>query len=166
MERSNLMMIIIIFLLVALLGTIVGVLIYAFSVFQGFDEDGRPPWDREAIRRELEPEEINRIELSHTLTNVANEDGSITHVARIQVVIGYDNTAGRDSNDIGERLRNQTLFLQSTVLSQISNMTREVLAGPHGREVLRDALLETLRDAFNTHLIADILFLDWFVVPQ
>lgn len=163
MERSNLMMVIIIFLLVALLGTIVGVLIYAFSMFQNMDGDGFGlNWDREMVR-ELRPEEINRMVLEHTTTNVPNENGTITHAARIQVVIGYDNTQRRESDDIRERLEQQRVLLQSTALSIISRTTQETLNAPNGRDLLADAILEALRDAFNTHLIAEVTFLDWFV---
>ena len=163
MEKSNLMMIVIIVLLVALLGTVVGVTIYAFNLVQNMEQAGaRGDWDREP--RHLTVDEINRVMVgSDIITNLATDGPGVGNVVRTQVVVGYDNTQGRESEDISQRIESNITFIRTAALESLSTRTSQELSTRHGREALAAELLLTLQEEFMTNMIVEVSFYEWII---
>ena len=164
MEKSNLMMIVIIVLLVALLGTVVGVTFYAFNMVQSIEAQAAAAaagWDR--TPRQLHPDEIGRIMAGESiLTNLAGPGGG-GNMARIQVVIGYDNTQGRESNDIAELIYDQMTHIRIVALNSIGSRTAEELSAIDGRNVLAAEILDRLQNDFRTNMIVEVSFYEWVI---
>jgi flagellar basal body-associated protein FliL len=163
MEKSSLMMGVIILLLVALLGTIVGVTIFAFSVIRNFDATAQQPLDGfDRTPRQLLPGEIGRVTMGDPiLTNAANENGGVGRVVRIQFSVGFDNTQGSDSTEIETMLDDHMDYIRSMALASIRNRTLSELSDRDGMRLLGDEILETLQNDFRTNMIVAIYFNEW-----
>lgn len=163
MEKSNLMMIVIIVLLVALLGTVAGVTVYAFNMIRAMENVQHPDhWDR--TPRELHPDEIGRVVAGDSiLTNLSTEGGASSAVARIQVVVGFDSTQGRESDEMEELIMENMLYIRTTALDAIGSRTYQQISAPGGRDELAAELLQRFQDDFRTNMIVDISFYDWII---
>jgi flagellar basal body-associated protein FliL len=162
MERSSLMMVVIIVLLVALLGTIVGVAFYAFNMMQNIDAQTALV-DRGQVRV-VRPEDVGRIPVgSAIITNIVSETGASGRVARIEVVVGYDQTDGRNSEEIARRINGQLDYIRSIALQSIRTHTYEELSRIDAMDNLSEELLEALQNEFNTNLIVAVTFNEWIV---
>jgi flagellar basal body-associated protein FliL len=161
MEKSSLMSVIIIVLLVALLGTIVGVTIFAFSVINNFDAAQQlEGFDR--TPRQLLPSEIGRVTMGEPiLTNTAAEGGGVGRVVRIQFSVGFDNTQASDSTEIEQMLEDHMDYIRAMALASIRNRTITELSDRDGMRLLGDELLETLQNDFRTNMIVAIYFNEW-----
>lgn len=166
MEKSNLMMIVIIVLLVVLLGTIVAVTVYAFSAVQNLETTMQTGTEFDRTPRTLLPTEIGRIPVGEPITtNLAApaESSSPGRMARIQVVIGYDNTLGQESDEMAIVLTEQMDYIRSLVLEHIRERTSEELSGREGMNLLSSSILETLQNAFRTNVIVGVYFNEWVI---
>ena len=164
MEKSSLMMIVIIVLLVALLGTVVGVTFFAFNMVQQMEAAGPPElgWDR--TPRELRPDEINRVMIGDAIiTNLASDTGRSSGTARIQVVVGYDNTRGSDSDEISRIITEQMVHIRTVSLAAIQNRTYSDLVARDAMSSLGAEILERLQGDFRTNLIVEVTFFEWIV---
>ena len=164
MEKSNLMMIVIIVLLVALLGTVVGVTFFAFNMVRtmeaqvlegGFDGTQRP----------VRPDQINHVMIGEPITtNLATGAGTISnHMARVQLVVGYDNTQGRESDNIAALIDSQMTYLRMVALDSIANRTFAELTTQGGRDALTAELLEAFQNDFQTNMIVSVGFYEWLI---
>jgi len=165
MEKSNLMMIVIIVLLVALLGTVVGVTFYAFNMVQNMEQAAtRAAEGFDRTPRQLTPEEIGRVMIGDAIiTNLATDDGRSGGTARIQVVVGYDNTDGRESDEMRERLEEQITYIRMVAMDRIGSRTFVELTAPGARERLSEEILEILVNEFMTNMIVEVGFYEWIV---
>ena len=165
MEKSSLMMIVIIVLLVALLGTVVVVTFYALNLVQDMEAGlyYAQTWDR--TPRPTRPDEVNRVMVGGAIiTNLASETGGVGPMARIQVVVGYDNTQGRDSDAIAELIEEQMTHIRMTALDSIGSRTYRELSSRDGRLDLADEILQTLQNDFMTNMIVEVGFYE-FILP-
>jgi len=164
MEKSSLMMIVIIVLLVALLGTVVGVTFYAFSMMQNMESATQETAGFDRTPRQLTPDEIGRVPIGDSiLTNLATDSGGSGRVARIQVVVGYDNTQQGESDAIYTRINEQMDFIRMEALASIRNRTYQELSARDGMDSLAAEILETLQNEFQTNLIVDVRFSEWIL---
>ena len=164
MEKSNLMMIVIIVLLVALLGTIVGVTFYAFNMVRGMEAAAANAagWDR--TQRVLHPDEIGRIVIGDPIvTNLYTAGSGAGGHARIQIIVGYDQTQGRESSDMAQLINEQMDTIRTIALASIRNYTMQELAARNGMDILAAELLETLQNDFRTNMIVEISFREWMI---
>jgi len=167
MEKSNLMMIVIIVLLVALLGTVVGVTFYAFNMVQRMEAAAHQAelgWEREA--RVMHPDEINRIEVGDAIvTNLVSETGGTRGTARIQVVVGYDNTMERESVEISEMLNEHIAYVRTVSLEAIQNSTYNELTARGAMAALAEEILYRLQNDFRSNMIVEVSFIEWIIMP-
>ena len=164
MEKSSLMMIVIIVLLVALLATVVFVTFYAFNLVQNMEAGmNQAAWDR--TERDPRPDEINRIMIGEPIiTNLATETGGIGPMARIQLVVGYDNTQGRESTDISNAINEHMTHIRMLALDSIGSRTYRDLSARDGRQDLAEEILRTLQNDFMTNMIVEVGFYE-FILP-
>jgi len=164
MEKSSLMMIVIIVLLVALLGTVVGVTFYAFNMVSSMETATQTAGGFDRSQRTLHPDEIGRIVIGDVIiTNLATNAGGFAGHARVQVVVGYDQTQERDSANVSELIHEQMDYIRMIALASINNRTREELAARDGMETLAAELLETLQNDFRTNMIVSVGFSEWII---
>ena len=164
MEKSNLMMIVIIVLLVALLGTVVGVTFYAFNMVRTMEEQAATAgFDR--TQRALHPDEINYVMIGEPITtNLSTEAGTMSNnMARVQLVVGYDNTQARDSITISQLIDSQMTYMRMVALESISRRTFTELTVQGGRDALIAELLETFQNDFRTNMIVSVGFYEWLI---
>jgi flagellar basal body-associated protein FliL len=159
MEKNKLMMGIVIGLLVLLLGTIVGVAIYLFTLM-GNDET-------EGYRREpgiLRREDIQVISLGDIRTNLARGPSNREHMAQVGVNVGIDTTGrSRDLNEFLNTFNTQTVFAQSVVSEVIFRRTYEEVRSPEGRAALAEEIMTALQEAFETNLIVEVTLFPFIV---
>ena len=166
MEKSKLMMIFIIVLLLALLGTVVAVSLYVMSMVRNMDGGlaglGQPT--RPSPTRVLTAEEINNITIGSPLTtNLAYRDGGGRRMIRAQIMVGYDSTQGSDSAAVRSLIENEAEFIRAVLLMEISNSYYEELSASGGRAILADRILRRLQDEYNNNLIVQVVFIDWII---
>ena len=165
MEKSNLMMIVIIVLLVALLGTVVAVTLYAFNMVQNMEtmaaHDGG--WDRSV--RTLLPGEITYVMIGDPITtNLSTADGGARgNLARLQLTVGFDNTQGSESDDMATRLEEQAVSIRMMALDIVGNRTIDELSAQGARDVLAAEILEILQHDFRTNMIVSVGFYEWLI---
>ena len=164
MEKSNLMMIVIIVLLVALLGTVVGVVFYAFGLIRDMEAAGVGQGFERSVRT-LQADQINQVMIGEPIvTNLARADGGLSNsIARVQVVVGYDNTQGRESDDANALINDNMTVIRMIALDSIGRRTVEELSSQGGRDALRDELLETLQNDFRSNMIVSVGFYEWII---
>ena len=163
MEKSNLMMIVIIVLLLALLGTIVGVTFYAFRMVQNMEQAAQD-WDR--TQRDLRPDEINHVHIGAAIvTNLSTDTpgGVANSMARVQLVVGYDNTQGRESSDISQVINEQMTLIRMMALDALGSSTYGELTSQDGRSALSRRLLLDLQNEFMTNMIVTVGFYEWMI---
>lgn len=165
MEKSNLMMVVIIVLLVALLGTVVGVTFYAFNMVQSMERaaaQGALGWEREV--RTLRPDEIGRVTVGDAIiTNLATEGGGSGGTARIQVVIGFDNTQSRESQDTYAMINEHISHIRNVALASIQGRSYNEMTSRDAMRDLGDELLERLQNDFQSNMIVEVSFSEWIV---
>ena len=164
MEKGNLMMIVIIVLLVALLGTVVGVTFYAFNMVQQMEAAGQGLGDWDRTPRELRIDQINRVLVGDAIiTNLASDAGGSSGTARIQVVVGYDNTQGRESDNIARQITEQLTTIRTIALEAIQNSTYQELTARDAMANLGADILLSLQNQFMTNMIVEVRFNEWIV---
>jgi len=166
MEKSSLMMIIIIALLVALLATVVGVTLFAFNMVQNMETSTQHvEQGRDRTPRELTPEQITRVAIGDSIiTNLATEGGSgFSGVARVQILVGYDNTQGSESVEIANRIDSQTTLIRTITLAALQERSYQELTTRGAMEALGADILERLQNDFNTNMIVEVSFYEWMI---
>ena len=158
MQKSNLMTIVIIVLLVAILATVVGVGIYGFTMFRNM-EAGRveiAPWERDLAPPTLRRDEISEISIPAITTNLSSGSAGRDRIVRVKVSVGVNNTLGQESNMMMQMLGEREVTLQSIVLSVVRTRTHEQLLEPGGDEALLQEILVTLQEDFQSNAIVGV----------
>ena len=165
MEKSNLMMIVIIVLLVALLGTVVAVTVFALSAVQeiGASVHADDSWDR--TPRTLLPTQIGRISIGDAIsTNLAADAASPSRHIRVNMSVGYDNTQGRESEEMADMLAEQMDYIRSIILESLRARTYSEISARDGTQLLQDEILLALQHRFQTNMIVGVYITDWLVM--
>jgi flagellar basal body-associated protein FliL len=159
MEKGKLMMVIIIVLLVVLLGTVLAVSFYVMNlVSKQAEASGLNP-QSEYAGKVLTQDEITKVTLGDAITtNLAKGPDNKDHVAKLRVVIGYDNTVKEESAAFEATINANLEYARAVALACIYSSTFEELSNPDGMANLANKIKEQLQDAFKTNLIVDVYF--------
>ena len=163
MDKSKLMMTIIIVLLVLLLGTVVGVTFYLINLVG----DQRPDDSRTVIEHDLPPGllgDLIEVSLERKLTNLAVGPGGTSDVVALEVVLGINNTV--DAEEVEEfltSLNDRRRFASSIVIDVVGDFTYEEVRTPEGRNAVGEEIKHRLQAAFGTNLIINVNFPEWLV---
>lgn len=156
MEKNKLMMIIIIILLVVLLVTILGVAFVGFNMIASTNTDSIVEMSDEEEPK-ISPTDIEVLNLSEPI--VANlrigSDGE-KHAAQVEVGIGINNDGSKEATAFYNMLVTKEVIIEDIILGILSNKTAEDLLRPDAREILKDEILQDLREKFDTDLIVEI----------
>jgi len=166
MDKSKIMMFIIIGLLVVLLGTVVGVTFYLINLV-GDD-------NQEAFNYVAEPPPppnlnlMNLIEVSlgeRITTNLAIGERGTSDSVVAEVVLGINNTG--DESEVAEfieDINNRIRFARGVVIDVFSGLTYEQVRTTEGRNAVQEEVKLSLQDAFGTNLIIVVHFSEWIVM--
>ena len=165
MDKSKLMMTIIIALLVLLLGTVIGVTVFLINLV-GDDtasqfEDPLPP---------PPPHNLNMMDLHEIVLGdsfITNLAGPGFATAQFGVALGIDNTGDVAEfntfiSDFGERIN----LARGIVNSVFQTLTYEEVRSPEGQTMAQERIKIELQNAFATNLIIVVSFTDWFIVRR
>jgi flagellar basal body-associated protein FliL len=162
MEKSKLMMIIIIALLVLLLGTVVGVSLYALKLFnENSDPEARAAANQPQVVKNLTREQITSVSLGDPITtNLQKGDDGKSHFAILSVEVGYDNTVKNESDAFGLVLAENIKYARSVALSCIYGRKYEELQDMDGLNELAAEILQKLQEGFNSQMIVEVTISD------
>jgi flagellar basal body-associated protein FliL len=163
MERSKLMMIIIIALLVLLLGTVVGVSVYVMNMIRSqtsLVESADNP-----IAQRWSLEDTTSIQLGDTpiVTNLARSESGGNHFIRVSAWVGFLNTEKKASDTLAATLEDNIHIARSIALACIKGSTYEELSDPEGKVNLENKILLRLQEEFESNLIVFVSMDDYLL---
>ncbi|MCL2840806.1 MAG: flagellar basal body-associated FliL family protein [Defluviitaleaceae bacterium] len=165
MDKSKLMMFIIIALLVLLLGAVVGTTLFLIGLV-GDDS----PSDFHAVYTPAPPPNLSRMDMvevplgSRFSTNLAvSADGRSGAVAA-EVILGVNNTGEQvEVEAFIEALEERLRMAQGIAIDVLGDLTYEQVSTVEGRNAAAEEIMIRLQTAFATNLIILVEFSDWFV---
>lgn len=157
MEKNKVMMISIIGLLVVLLGTIVGLGIFTINSLKK-SEEPNVKTEESTERKLLKKDELTVIELKEPInTNLpVGEDGKDTHVVRLNLSLAVNNTVKKESDSTIAIISGKEIIVRDLVLDILKRKTYEEIKKPDAREILKEEILQSLKDEFDTDLIVAV----------
>ncbi|MCL2216340.1 MAG: flagellar basal body-associated FliL family protein [Defluviitaleaceae bacterium] len=164
MDKSKLMMIIIIALLVLLLGTVVGVTFYLINLVGDESPDFQQAEDR-TLPPNLSLMDLVEIPLGERFsTNLAIGEHGTSDTVLASIVLGINNTGEQGEiddfvDDVNDRIR----MARGIVLDVLGERTYEQVRTPEGRNAAAEEIKLRLQAAFSTNLIILVEFPEWFV---
>ena len=165
MDKSRLMMIIIIALLVILIGTVVGTTLFLLS---GPDPD--PEIFAEVPEPVHHPQRTSLMDMVEVplgerfQTNLATgADGRIAMVIA-EVVVGLDGEAPLDELDPFITSFNARIGMaRSIIIHEFGNAHFDDVNSPEGQMALAETMTRALQEQFESNLILRVFFSDWTV---
>ena len=97
-------------------------------------------------------------------TNLRVGNSGRSHLASVSFSIGIDNTRG-DSEEIITLMTEKEAMVRDICLSTMRSMTYEELNRDDGMDVLREEILNRMRDEFRSNLIVSVTISDWYLEP-
>ena len=163
MEKSNLMLIVILVLMVALLATVVAVAIFAAGALTNISNDPVMMAGFEQAPTTLTPDQTRSIQIGDRIvTNIIGETGRDA-VTSIQVSVAIDNTRDVESVEFYNLMTEQMDFLRMVALSSIRRFTAEELTAADGMNRLAAEILDALTVSFRTNMIIEVRFTEWAI---
>jgi flagellar basal body-associated protein FliL len=166
MEKSKLMMIVIIALLVLLLATVVGVSFYIMGLVNSQEalDPNAPP----QAARALSLEEQQVVSLGEPIvTNLARDPNAGPRdrgrMIRISVLFSYDITDSKLAAELAAKIDANLHIARSIALACIISSTYEDLSDAEGMANLADKIKIRLQEEFETSLIVSVYFDDWLL---
>jgi len=161
MEKNKMMMIVIIILLVLLLGTIVGVSLYALNAIgSGAEaEADNTEWSVSGPAVRLGVDEITKVPLTSAIsTNLRISEDGLNHYVRINFSIGINNTNKADSNELILKLQDNEVVIRDAIYQILRNKTYEDMANTEedSLRIIKDEIKGKLQDIFQSNLIVEI----------
>ncbi len=165
MEKNKIMMIAIIVLLVLLLGTIVGVSVFALKYLSGKDvEDtslNAPPAQEVKM---LKPNEIEVINLQDPLNcNLLIGADNVEHIVQVKIGVGVDNTDKKKSPETIANVTANDTVIRDLAIGVIKKLQYQDLIRPDGQDILRDKLFKAIQGAFADNLIVTVYVSDMYL---
>jgi len=164
MDKSKLMMFIIIGLLVLLLGTVVGVTVYLI----GLVGDDRP--EEFQVEQEAPPppnlslRDLDEFNLGDFLTNLAVDPDGRSAVVITEVVLGINNTGDvTELSEFMDILEASRHLARGHVNDVFGNLTYGEVRTPEGRAAAGEEIRLRLQSAFESNLIIVVGFSDWML---
>lgn len=164
MEKNKLMMIIVIFVLLVLAGTIVGVSVYTLTVVNGAKGEGGESIATGAVK-ELSPDQITiyNIDTPFKTNLLTGADGN-DHVISVSVSFAVSNVNKKENKKLTETLESSDELTKSKILRVIRSKTAEELTEDvSGQEVLEDDILKVLQEVYETNLIVEVFVSEMYV---
>jgi len=161
MEKGRLMMVVIIILLVALLGTVVGV---AFFVLREVQNMGGLGNDQNIGERVLvtTATDITRISTGDSIvTNIG--DANSMRFARFQVQVGIDNRQGAHTVEAERIIHEQIDYIRTVAMEYVARTPIEDLMDVEARSHVRTSIKEHLIRELRVNLIVDVTFSEWLI---
>lgn len=160
MEKNKIMMIVIISLLLVLIGTIVGLSVYAMRFLNKEAEE--IPENTESVT--VEQSEIQLITLPDPIsTNLAKGNDTKEHVIRLKVSVAVNMSEKKESPVLLQLLTDRTIVIQDVIIGVLRNKTYEELSATNTQEILREEILTKLQQEFNTNLISTVYISELFL---
>ena len=165
MDKSKLMLFIIIGLLVALIGTVVGVTIFLFGMLGNENPDEfhvTPPPVLESPLRVMDLEEVPLGEVM-TTNLAAGPDGRAGGV-RVAVVANVNGTIDADELYTFIAAFNARMgTARGVVIEVFSGLTFDDVRTTEGMNAAQEEIRIRLQETFDTSLIVDVNFSEWTV---
>jgi flagellar basal body-associated protein FliL len=165
MEKNNkFMMIIIIALLVAMMGTIVGVSLYVLNLMNNQAEEIEGSRVPQTIKK-LAMEEITSIIIvEDDVTNLQpGADGRDNHFVRLSIQVGIDNTEKRDSEAVIAQINWNLERARMVVKTIVYAKSRDDLRHEDSFLLLADEIKLALQETFESNLIVEVIIFDFLV---
>ncbi|MCL1862571.1 MAG: flagellar basal body-associated FliL family protein [Defluviitaleaceae bacterium] len=166
MDKSKLMMIIIIALLVLLLGTVIGVGVYLITIS---NEDPTPFHDpgRVVVNQDLTPSDMIFVQLGELMTaNLAPGPNNRSDIIRLEVTVGLNAHPSVDEDELEDFYGVMTRGIpaaRAEVFNVLITRTYEELRTLEGRLAVEEIMKHQLQDLFSSNLIVDVSFSDVIV---
>ena len=165
MDKSKMMMAIIIALLVLLLGTVVGVGLYLVSVSAG-DTALLAQQQDPVVRGSLMPEELHTVSLGRMTANLApNPSGGRGDNLVVEVEVALNATVDASEFDEFYGVFNRSIpIARAEVLNVFVTRTFDEITTLEGREETAEIIKNRLQEAFGSNLIVAVMFPEWLAV--
>ncbi|MCL2386696.1 MAG: flagellar basal body-associated FliL family protein [Defluviitaleaceae bacterium] len=158
MDKSKMMLVIIIALLVLLLGTVVGVGLVLFRMADGGSEnfrEPRPPGVEAAPR----PGDIRTVSLGQMTANLALGPGGRSDNVIVEIDVGLNALADpSELEDFYAVFTRQTALARAVALDVFVSRTYEETRSLEGRRETQEIMKRELQDAFDSNLIVTVTF--------
>ncbi|MDR0271838.1 MAG: flagellar basal body-associated FliL family protein [Clostridiales bacterium] len=164
MDKSKLMMMIIIALLVLLLGTVVGVGVWLIGSSRPNPELTVNP--AEPITTEVvTASNMRLVSLNQVVANLALGPNGRSDSILAEVVIGINDTVSQDEVDAFETtLTNRLSVARNDVFNIFGVLTYDEVRTVEGRAAAAEMIKVRLQESFESNLIVAIYFNEWNVV--
>ena len=159
MDKSKLMLTLIIVLLLLLLGTIVGAVMYIGTSLKN-TQAAAPP----KPSANLSVDQIDLYPLSSAInTNLLAEKPGDNNAIRISITIGIDNTDKKNSPDVLTLVQNKEAIVRDAALTILRGKTASYMKSDDGQQGFSKDLLDKLQTLFQTNLIVAVYISDIYV---
>ena len=165
MDKSRLMMIVIIALLVILIGTVVGTTLFLLS-----GEDPDPEIFAEVPDPVHHPQRtslMDMIEVSlgeRFQTNLATGADGRVAIVMAEVVVGMDGEAPLDELESFIMSFNARIGMaRSVIIHEFGNAHFDDVNSPEGQMALAESMTRALQEQFESNLILRVFFSDWTI---
>jgi len=159
MDKSKLMMTIIIALLIILLGTVVAVTLYLIN----FVGDGDTVIPEAGPAHVLSVTDLEPISLGDLITThlAYGADGRVRMI-RTGITVGIDTTGNAAEyttfiSDFTHRIN----FARGLAVTTLNGLTYDQIRTPEGQLMTAEMILNGLQELFETNLIVNVTFYDW-----
>jgi len=162
MDKSKLMLIIIIALLILLVGAVlaVGVWFIRTTPVEADWGDHQAP----GVTHELSPQDIVWVTLDSITTNLAQGPGGRMDYIVAEVLVGINGTVPQDELESFEATFYRSLALaRSEAISTFVSLTLEEVITPEGQNMTAEIIKNRLQVAFESPLIVSVSFSDWTI---
>ncbi|MCL2223882.1 MAG: flagellar basal body-associated FliL family protein [Defluviitaleaceae bacterium] len=166
MDKSKMMMAIIIALLVLLLGTVVGVGFYLISVSGGdtanFGEPQGP-----VVQGPVMPEHMRTVSLGSMTANLALGPNNRSDNLVLEVEVGINAHESVDASELEQfyGVFNRSIpIARSEVLNVLVTRTYDEIRTYEGRQETAEIMKYRLQEAFGSNLIISVHFPEWHAV--
>jgi flagellar basal body-associated protein FliL len=166
MDKSKLMMIIIIALLVLLLGTVVGVTFYLINLV---GDDGN--FNPHAIEEVASPvnltlRDLDEVPLGTRMSvNLAIGERGTSDTAAFEIVLGINGTGDRSEVDaLIADINARQGMARGIVIGVFGDLTYDEVRTPEGRSAAAEEAMTRLQTAFASPLIVLVEFSEWFAM--
>ena len=163
MDKSRLMMIVIIALLVILIGTVVGTTLFLLSRTDADPDIFAQVPDAVHTPQRIGLQDLVEVPLGERFhTNLAlGPDGRFGMVVA-EVVVGMDGQAAPEELEPFINIFNNRIGMaRAVVIQEFGNAHFDDINSPEGQMALAESMTRALQEQFETNLILRVFFSDW-----
>ncbi|MCL2577867.1 MAG: hypothetical protein FWE27_07445 [Defluviitaleaceae bacterium] len=168
MDKSKMMMIIIIALLVLLIGTVIGVGLYLVSV--SADTRNFAEIEPEDTWMNIRPADLRTVSLGSMTANLApNQNNRADDSIIVEVEVGLNASSGVDTRELDEfyGVFNRNIAIaRAEVLNVFVTRTYDEMITLEGRLETAEIVKNRLQEEFQSNLIVTVSFPEWFVTSR